>query len=135
MHKAKVFFTILILYECVAITILQIHRYCVGVFNLNFCEYGAYKYFLICVAFPVLLSVLMWWMPDIVRLFCKKQCMVEKEKTETIHDVLSQIISSKDIERFITAAIIMGIQKFSKTHPKTQAVFDNIMEMAKKSKK
>ena len=133
MHRLKIFLTVLFIYEFIVITILQISRYCISVFNLNFCEYGAYKYFLICFAFPVLLGIFIWWIPDIVKLFCKHNCTTEKPKPENIHDVLNQIISSKDIERFITAAIVMGIQKFAQTHPKTNAVFDDILDLIKKT--
>lgn len=133
MHKLKIFITVLFIYEFIVITILQIPRYCISVFNLNFCEYGTFKYFLLCVACPILFGIFIWWIPDIVKLFCKHNCVEEQPKPETIHDVLSEIISSKDIERFITAAIVMGIQKFTQTHPKTTAVFDNILDLIKKT--
>jgi len=133
MHRFKVFITFLIIYELSVITILQIQRYCISVFSFNFCEYGVYKYFLMCAALPILFGVFIWWIPDIIRLFCKNKCIIPQQP-ETIHDALKEIISSKDIERFITAAIIMGIQKFAHEHPKTNAVFDNIMDIVKKSK-
>lgn len=134
MRKFKIFVTIFVLYECVMLTLLQVYNYCVGVFNVNFCEYGAFKYFLLCIMLPVLCTIFIWWLPDITKLFCNKSCKIASpQPNETIHDVLREIISSKDIERFITAAIIMGIQKFAQSHPKTQAVFDNLLDIINKS--
>lgn len=84
---------------------------------------------------PVALSIILWWMPDIIRLFCGGACNIEPvpPKEKTIRDVLTEIISPGDIERFITAAIIMGIQKFSKNHPKTVGILDDILTAMKTS--
>ena len=136
MHGLKVFITIFVLYEFVTIILLQVPDYCMNVFNQNFCDNIAFKYFLICVVFPILVGVFIWWMPDILRLLCNRGCKMntQKPKPETIHDILKQIISTQDIERLITAAIIMGIQKFSQTHPKTQAIFDDMLNTLNNTK-
>jgi len=133
MRGLKVFITFFVLYEFIAIILLQVPDYCVVFFNQNFCDDGVFKYFLICVVFPILVGVFIWWIPDILRLFCNQSCKVNapKPQPETIQDVLHQIISKADIERLITAAIIMGIQKFSQTHPKTQTVFEEISKAIK----
>lgn len=133
MHGLKVFITIFVLYEFVMIILLQVPDYCIHVFNQNFCDDIAFKYFLICVVLPVLIGVFIWWIPDILRLLCNRGCKMNTPK-ETIHDVLKQIILPQDIERLITAAIIMGIQKFSQTHPKTQAIFDDMLNALKNTK-
>ena len=118
------------------LTVLQIKSYCVGVFNLNFCEHGAFKYFFICIMLPIMVMIFIWWVPDISRLFCRDVCQsVQPEKPQKISDVLQEIVSAKDIEHLITAAIIMGVQKFVKSHPKTSATFDNILTALKKTKK
>ncbi|MBQ3943901.1 MAG: hypothetical protein II669_06245 [Elusimicrobia bacterium] len=48
-------------------------------------------------------------------------------------DVLREIISKQDIERLITAAIIMGIQKFAQKHPKTNTIFGDILNALMKN--
>ena len=129
MHKLKIFVTVFILYEFVMLTVLQIDGYCINVFNLNFCEYGAFKYFLMCIMLPISIMIFLWWVPDILRLFCRRSCQIPPEpKPENINDILHEIISKQDIERLITAAIIMGIQKFAHKYPKTESVFGNILD-------
>ncbi len=130
MRKIKIFITVLALYEFTMLTILQIPEYCYGVFNFAFCEAG-YKYFLICIMLPALIGLFIWWVPEILRLFCKK-CQCEEVEPKTIKDVLHEIISKQDIEKFITTAIIMGIQKFVALHPKQKETFDNILDVIKK---
>lgn len=130
MRKTKIFITIFLLYEFVILTILQIPEYCIRFFNYNFCEYSSLKYFLMCIMLPVLVSLFVWWLPEISSLFCKNKC--EPRKPETIKDIVREIVSIKDIERLITTAIIMGIQKFVNNHPKTTETFENILDIIKK---
>ena len=85
---------------------------------------------------PILIGIFIWWVPDITKLFCNKSCdMPFQEKNETIRDVLHEIISKQDIERLITAAIIMGVQKFAKTHPKEKTIFNDLFKIIKQTKK
>lgn len=136
MWKFKIFITILTLYEFVMLTILQVKNYCFSVFNASFCEYGTFKYFLMCIMLPGLCCILIWWLPNLSRFVCNKTCKlpsVPPPPKETFTDVLREIISTKDIERFITAAVIMGVQKFVQNHPKTQTVFDDILKQIKKT--
>ena len=129
MRKIKIFITVFLLYEFVVLTILQIPEYCVGVFNFNFCEYSSLKYFLMCIVLPILFALFIWWMPEISRLFCKNKC--ETPGSQSIKDIIHEIISIKDIERLITAAIVMGIQKFVSNHPKTTETLENIIDIIK----
>ena len=136
MQKFKIFISFFVLYEFVILTILQIPRYCVSVFNFDFCSDVTFKYFFMCVMLPILIAIFAWWIPNIARLFCNKTCKNSSHMpTETIRNVLHEIISKQDMERFITAAVIMGIQKFAKTHPKTKTAFDDILKIMKKTKK
>lgn len=131
MRKIKIFITILSLYELVMLTVLGVNDYCFAWFNINFCV-GTFKYFLICIMLPILVGLFIWWMPEISRLFCKKcECQIQNDKP--IKNMLSEIISKQDIEKFITAAIIMGIQKFAASHPKTTEIFDDIVNTVKKT--
>ena len=134
MRRLKIFTTIFVIYEFIAVVILHRMDYCIAFFKLNFCEYANYKYFFMCVMIPVAVLIFFWWIPDILKLFCRGACNIQtqQQKERTIRDILLEIISPQDIEKFITAAIIMGIQKFSKNHPKTVAIFDDILNAMKK---
>lgn len=127
MRKIKIYVTILLLYEFIILTILQMPDWCITVFNLNFCNMS-FAYLLMCVIIPSLFCLLGWWWPEISGLFCKK-CQCEMPEDKPIRDMLKDIISKQDIEKFITAAVIMGIQKFTATHPKAKETFSNILDL------
>ena len=131
MRKIKIFITVVALYEFTMLTILQIPNYCFAIFNFNFCNLS-FRYFLMCIMLPSLIGLFFWWMSDISKLFCKK-CQCQEPETKPIKNILQEIISKQDIERFITAAVIMGIQKFASTHPKTEETFKNIIDVIKKT--
>lgn len=126
MQRIKIFITILVLYEFVLMTILQIPDYCVSVFNYNFCETNSFKYFLLCLMLPISVGLFIWWMPEIARLLCPNRCNMKIEEKESAKNMFDKIISKQDLERFITTAIIMGIQKFVASHPKAKEVIDDV---------
>lgn len=125
MRKLKVFLTVIVLYEFVILTVLQIHSYCVSIFNNNFCAPGFFKYFLLCFMVPALTGVFSWWLPEIGRMCCPNKCKCAPPEKE------QNVLSKRDIEKFITAAIITGVQKFATKHPKTKNIFDNVLDIVK----
>ncbi len=128
MRKIKIFTTILLLYEFIILTILQVPNYCAGVFNINFCNVG-FRYFLLCIVVPVLVWLFLWWLPDISKVFCKKCECDNLESKEHLHENnTTENMSTKALEHLITTAIIIGIQKFAKNHPHTQNIFNNIFD-------
>lgn len=140
MRKLKIFITILMLYEIVVVTILQISGFCNTFFNRGFCEAGNFKYFLMCFVLPGLLMLLLWWMPELSRQFCKNKCQCQCEEQNLAQPQHPQketddIISRDDMERLVTGAIIMGIQKFASMHPKTTKAFNNIITALQNTKK
>ena len=124
MRKLKIFITILFVYEFILLTILQIPDYCLAVFNVGFCGVS-FRYFFMCIVIPVLLILFVWWLPEISKVFCNK-CQCETQKDETITDVVKGIVSNQEIERFISAAIIVGIQKFMSKYPQIKEIFDTV---------
>ena len=112
------------------LTVLQVPGFCTAWFNKNFCYVSGFKYFLLCIMLPVLVGLLMWWMPEITRAMCAQKCKTEPDVT--IKNIFNEIVSKQDIEKFIIAAIVMGIQKFANAYPKTAETFDNILDAVKK---
>mgnify|MGYP007069893141 CR=1 FL=1 len=97
MRKFKIFISIFTLYEFMMLTILQIPRYCVGIFNVNFCAHTTFKYFLFCIMLPIISCIFFWWIPEISRLFCPRACNATiQPQPKSSGDVLSEIISKKD---------------------------------------
>lgn len=125
MRKLKIFITCFILYEFVAITILQIRNFCNYVFNLNFCEMNHYKYFLFCVIIPVLIGLVFWWIP-------KRTYDDVHEKT--LKEILIDSIPKQYIKRFIIAAIIIGVRRFIMSYPRAKKFIDNVNGFLKKQK-
>ena len=136
MRKFKTFLTILLLYEFAVLTILQIPNYCVGLFNVNFCNIS-FRYFLLCIVLPVSVCVFLWWLPDISKLFCPKNCRCNVQETPdlSLRNIIKEIVSAKDIERLISVAIIMGIRKFVDNKPRMQNIFDTVVGAIKKTPK
>ena len=136
MRRFKIFLTFFVIYESVIIAILHSGDYCTVVFNSNFCAYETYKYFSMCLMLPILFTVFLWWMPNIKRFFCNNTCKTQHEHhKEARYDILHEMVSHIGIERFITAAIVTGINRFAKNHPKTVATFDDILKTMNKTKK
>ena len=135
MRKLKIFITIFVIYEFVMLAILQIPNFCVAVFNHNFCYMNNFKYFLMCVMVPVLLMLFLWWMPDIARPFCKNKCQCDAHPHEIQNNNITQDeISKQYLEKLISSAIMIGVQKFAKSHPKTTKTFDNIIDILSNTK-
>ena len=118
--------TVLVLYEFAMLTVLQIHDYCVALFNYNFCNTNNFKYFLMCVMLPGMFGLFCWWIPEISRTICPNKCQCETQHPETNKS------TSSDIEKLITTAIVMGIHKLAMQHPKTKEILDNISDVLKK---
>ena len=125
MRKFKIFTTFFVLYEFVMITILQIHSFCIGVFNQNFCEMNHYKYFLFCVMIPVLIGLIFWWIP-------KRNYDDTQEKT--LKEILIDSIPKQYIKRYIIAAIIIGVRRFIMSYPRAKNFIDNVNNFLKKQK-
>ena len=137
MRKIKIFITLFVLYEFLIITILQIPGYCKTFFNQGFCDFGNFKYFLMCVMLPGLLGLFFWWIPEMLRMCCRGKCQCEETHLETKESKKesNEIISRDDMERLVTSAIIMGVKKFATMHPKTTKIFDEVIDVVKKAKK
>ena len=125
MRKFKIFITCFVLYEFVAITILQVQSFCYGIFNINFCEMNHYKYFLFCVMIPVLIGLIFWWVP-------KKTDDDTQEKT--LKEILIDSIPKQYIKRFVIAAIIIGVRRFIMSYPRAKKFIDNVNNFLKKQK-
>lgn len=85
-----------------------------------------------CIVLPTLITLFVWWMPEISRLFCRKcQCEIPHEKS--IKDNVKEIVSDQDIERLISALITVGMQKFVSKHPKTTETLSDVIKTLIKS--
>lgn len=128
--KSKICFTVLVIYEIAAITLLHFQRTCDAMFSTGFCD-SWFRYFAGVVALP-LLAYLMWmWIYEIVRArrrhrFIARAKHLVGNVASTVHEKLGNI-SSADMERIITMAILFGMKRYSDRHPNIRHTIDEII--------
>ena len=105
MQRFKVFTTIFLLYEFVAISVLHINRACVWLFGKNFCMVSDFKYFVCCVMVPVLIGLIIWWWP-------KKEQKYDKNY----------------LIKFAVIMIFVAIRHLMRKYPKTRHFFDEVSD-------
>ena len=118
--KSKICFTVFVVYEIAAITLLHFQRTCDAMFANGFCD-GRFKYFAGAVAIPLLAYLIWMWIREIIRArrrhrFIARAKHLVGDFASAVHEKLGAI-SSQDIERILTMAILLGIKKYSAKHP------------------
>lgn len=136
MLKSKICLTVLVVYEILAVIVVHMTRICGALFGANFCADGGFKYFIACFAVPALAFLIWLWIREIVVVNERHHSFMYKTKSaitdmmDDVKDRFTGTISSKDIEKFLAAAAIVGIKRYADTHPKTKRMFDNIVATA-----
>ncbi len=118
--KSKICFTVLVIYEIVAISLLHFQRTCDAMFTPAFCD-SNFKYFAGAIAVPLLIYLIWMWLHEIFvarrrRRFISRAKNMINTIASNIHEGFENL-SPHAIEGIITAAIILGIQKYSLRHP------------------
>ena len=132
--KSKICFTVLVIYETIAITVLHMTRICSAMFGQNFCADGGYKYILACVLIPLLAMVIAMWINEIFEAEHRRHSMMHKAKDafshvfENLRDRIAEKATPADIEKFLTAAVLIGIQHYSAKHPRAKAMLKEIFD-------
>ena len=128
--KSKICFTVLVIYEIAAITLLHFQRTCDAMFSTGFCD-SDFKYFAGAIAVPLLAYLVYMWIREIVQAR-RRHRFIERAKrlvgnvATTVHEKLGNI-SSQDMERILTMAILFGIKKYSDKHPKLRYTIGEII--------
>ena len=132
--KSKICFTVLAVYEMVAVSILHFQRVCDAIFIPTFCD-SWYRYFLFCVIVPLAIGLILMWIREIVRAHRRRKFF--KRARRTINGVISSIrgkvsenIDIRDMERVITAAVLVGIKRYADKHPNLRHNVNHIMDVA-----
>lgn len=72
-----------------------------------------------CVVVPSLVGLLVWWLPEMSRMFCKKcECETPMEPVPT---------TKQYIEKLVVALAIVAIQKFISRRPKIKKILDEVL--------
>jgi len=132
--KSKICFTVLAVYEMVAVSILHFQRVCDAIFTPTFCD-SWYRYFLFCVIVPLVVGLILMWIREIVRAHRRRKFF--KRARRTINGVISSIrgkvsenFDIQDMERVITAAVLVGIKRYADKHPNLRHNVNHIMDVA-----
>ncbi len=141
MLKLKTYFTIFSVYEIAAIILLHCSRTCDAMFGATFCDDHVFKYFIWCVAVPLLAFLIAMWVHEIVTRNRRRR-MVTMAKTavknlyEDVRDRVTEQVSPQDVAGLVAGAVLYGIKKFTdrrgangKSHN-----MDNEMTQARESK-
>lgn len=117
--KAKIGLTIVSLYEILVVILLQSQRVCDAMFGVAFCDADVFKYFIMCFAVPMIVFLIVMWIMEIIdrvrhrRTLFYKATHAMKNIVENVKDRVSENVSSGDLEKLITAALMAGLKKYS----------------------
>ena len=122
MLRLKTGFTIFAVYEIAAIILLHCTRTCDAMFGTMFCNDHAYKYFIWCVAIPLIVFLITMWIRTIFmggrrRRFMHRAGRAMHDVFDDVRERVSEKVSPQEIEGIITAAVMMGIKKLSEKFP------------------
>ena len=132
--KSKICFTVLTIYEIVAVSAMHFQRICDAMFPTAFCD-SWFRYFLFCVVVPLLVFLIMMWIREIVR-FHRRRSFVRRARNtvngilNTIRGKVSEHINMQDMEKIITAAILVGIKKYADHHPNLRRNVNHVIDIA-----
>ncbi len=131
--KSKICFTVFVIYEIIAISLLHFQRTCDAMFSAGFCD-SNFKYFAGAIAVPLLVYLVWMWIHEIV-VARRRHRFINRAK-KMINTIASNIhegfenLSPRAIEGVITAAVLMGVQKYSMRHPDLRKKLSNIIGLS-----
>ena len=132
--KSKICFTVLTIYEIVAVSAMHFQRICDAMFPTAFCD-SWFRYFLFCVVVPLLVFLIVMWIREIVRFHRRRSFIRHARNTvngilNTIRGKVSEHINVQDMEKIITAAILVGIKKYADRHPNLRRNVNHVIDIA-----
>ena len=129
--KSKICFTSIVIYEIIAVSFLHFQHLCDSIFSSSFCA-SWYRYFLFCVVVPLIALLIWMWIREIIRVR-RRHRFIRRAKnaaSASIRGHVSENISSADMEKIITAAVLIGIKQYADRHPNLRKNVNNIMGLA-----
>lgn len=134
MLKLKIYSTIFVIYEILAVLLMHCPRTCDALFSGTFCNDSAFKYFIVCFAIPALVFLIVMWIMHIIHAVRRSHSVFYRAK-EAVEDVAHNIrrdvgnsISKSDIEKYITAALVAGAQRYVSKHPEIKQKLSGFMD-------
>jgi hypothetical protein len=118
----------------VAVSAMHFQRICDAMFPTAFCD-SWFRYFLFCVVVPLLVFLIVMWIREIVRFHRRRSFIRHARNTvngilNTIRGKVSEHINMQDMEKIITAAILVGIKKYADRHPNLRRNVNHVIDIA-----
>ncbi|MFQ6730108.1 MAG: hypothetical protein ACLRFK_03625 [Alphaproteobacteria bacterium] len=132
--KSKICFTVFAIYEVIAISALHFQRICDAMFGVPFCN-NWFRYFLFCIIVPLFVGLILMWIREIVR-FRRRRSFIRRARNmvngilASIRGKVSERINITDLERIVTAAVLVGIKKYADSHPNLRHHVNHVMDVA-----
>ncbi|MCQ2599213.1 MAG: hypothetical protein MJ187_02420 [Alphaproteobacteria bacterium] len=133
MLKLKTALTVVCLYEIITATFMHVSKTCNVVFGDVFCADSPFKYFVICIAVPLLVLIgIMWWRELIAKRRRKNSVLgraryMIKDIAIMLRDRVAQNVSAVDLEKVLMAALVFGIRKYAEKHPQVRNAFEQMV--------
>lgn len=138
--KLKIYFTIISLYEVVAILLLH-SKMCQRLFSLWFCGDSFLKYFVFCIVLPLLVVLLVMWISEIKKRIRRRRSLLYQAK-EQIKEIKNEVIETvktnltpQDIELGLAAVLSAWLKKQAEKNQENVNMPDITSEPAKPRKK
>lgn len=132
--KSKICLTVFTVYEVVIISLLHFQSTCNAIFPAVFCT-SWFRYFLLCVIIPLFIGLIFMWINEIIKAHHRRKFI--RRAKNTVNGILSAIrghvskhMDVADIEKIITAAVLIGIKKYADRHPNLRHNINNVMDLA-----
>lgn len=130
--KYKIGLTIFSLYEIIAVLLLHCPRTCDAMFGTAFCDDHVFKYFIVCIAVPLLVFLIVMWIMEIIHGVRRRRSLLYKAKhvvknmAFNIKNKISESVSARDVEKIISGAVLVGLKKYSDRNPSARRLLDEI---------
>lgn len=132
MLRFKIYLTIFFIYEIIATILLHTMRTCAPMFGLGFCGDVVFKYFVVCAAVPMVIFLIVMWAHEIIVARRRRRSVFYRARgaamriASNVRDRITRNVSQQDLEKIITAALVVGIKKYAARNANVRRLLDDI---------
>ncbi len=122
MLRLKICTTVLFVYEIIAVILLYGARTCGALFGMNFCATGAFKYFIVCAAVPMIGAIIIMWVREIIHARRRRYSPISRAfgaaraVARNVRARVMEHIDQDDLEKLIAGALVVGLQRYTSRH-------------------
>ncbi len=131
--RPKIWLTALVVYEILAVILMHCGRICDAMFGISFCDDSVFKYFIVCFAVPALIGLIVMWIMHIIHHNHRRHSLLHRARSavsdiaSNVRDRISENVSTRDLEKVMAAALLVGIRRFISKNPRRRRDFEKIL--------